>query len=250
MLHPLLTRRGGESPTPVWTKEKHKVFVAQLRPPAPFGVGEEKYEEDEDEDEDDEQASTPALEMSGASRSKVNSETLLTALRALREDMVARGVKYEPAYWTAAELDDCTGMFRKMYVINVGHPDDAERPRIEPKILTAYVGCSRKATKLRVHDKNDLYAEHKDQKTRKGLSRWLLFVIIFFPENWTASTRDIKYYWRCSHGINGKLKRFFEIVDMFNLRYYVNPDAQEYVDKIERMATRVAPFGDANPLFK
>ena len=144
--------------------------------------------------------------------------------------MLADGVVYEDEYWSEPVLDDFDCEHKKLYLINAGDPMDPNRVQTKSKNVTAYVGASRNAIAECVYDKNNPQVVHKDPETRHAITRWMLFCVVFFPREWDARPIDAAMqYLRCGHGVVGKLKRCFELADLFNLRTHVPPEREIFV---------------------
>jgi hypothetical protein len=173
-------------------------------------------------------AAGAAAAASGAAAAPSNA--LLKELKRECERMLAEGVVYEDEYWTEPVLDDFDYEHKKLYLINAGDPMDPNRVQTKSKNVTAYVGASRNAIAECVYDKNNPQVVHKDPETRHAITRWMLFCVVFFPREWDARPIDAAMqYLRCGHGVVGKLKRCFELADLFNLRTHVPQEREAFV---------------------
>lgn len=185
---------------------------------------------------------------------KCNTDTLLAVLMRLRESMIARNVAYEPEYWTAADgcFDEYDARHMKLYLLNIGHPGEKHDIPIKEKCLTAFVGRSETATINRLRTKNDPQAVSENPRTRSGVSRWIIVMILFLPTTWSESTDLMYSYWEVAHGIGGKLKRGIELARMFNLRYYVPPSVRDYASrKLQEAKIQPPPYeGDRTGPFR
>ena len=158
------------------------------------------------------------------------SNALLKSLKHECERMLAAGVIYEDDYWTDPRLDPYDDEHKKLYLINAGDPMDPNRVQSKSKNVTAYVGASRNPIAECVYDKNNPQVVQKDPETRHAMTRWLLFCIVIFPREWEARSIDTAMqYLRCGHGVVGKLKRCFEVAELFNLRCHVPPERESFV---------------------
>jgi hypothetical protein len=166
----------------------------------------------------------------GAAAAAAPSNALLKELKRDCERMLADGVLYEDEYWSEPVLDDFDCEHKKLYLINAGDPMDPNRVQTKSKNVTAYVGASRNAIAECVYDKNNPQVVHKDPETRHAITRWMLFCVVFFPREWDARPIDAAMqYLRCGHGVVGKLKRCFELADLFNLRTHVPQEREAFV---------------------
>lgn len=192
---------------------------------------------------------------------KCNTDTLLAVLMRLRESMIAEGVVYEPDYWIVRDAGDSNadGCFdendsrhMKLYLLNIGHPGEKHDIPIKEKCLTAFVGRSKTAIIKRLRVKNDPAAVSDNPRTRSGVSRWIIVMILFLPVAWRESTDLMYSYWEVAHGIGGKLKRGIELARMFNLRYYVPLGIREYAArKLQESKIQSPPYeGDCSGPFR
>lgn len=117
--------------------------------------------------------------------------------------------------------------------MNIGTPGDPNSQPAKKKSVRVYVGASVTPTTLRVFSHNDIHAEYKDPKTRDGITRWTLCIVIFYPHElrMLITSKLPKMYWKKAHGLSGKLSRAFEIISMFNLRYYIPPEHEKFMKK-------------------
>lgn len=171
---------------------------------------------------------------------KDSSDKLKRTLQAIADQWMAnKKFHYEPAYFTR-DLDDTDAEYMKLYVMNIGKPGDPNTEPAKSKTLTAYVGASSMPTCYRVSEHNNLSADYKNPKTRDGITRWTLCLVVFIPAAFRnkVTTKLPRDWWGLAHGIKGKLTRGFEFIRMFNLRYYVPVAHRNYIRRFE----------EANPL--
>lgn len=166
-------------------------------------------------------------------RSKFSSQQLRAMLTDARRKLLKNDdFHYSRAYFEE-DLTDQDSKYLKMYAMNIGTPGDPNAQPAKKKSVRVYVGASTMPTTLRVISHNDIHAEYKDPKTRDGITRWTLCIVIFYPHELRAriTSKLPKMYWKKAHGLSGKLTRAFEIIGMFNLRYYIPQEHAKFMKK-------------------
>ena len=139
--------------------------------------------------------------------SKASSALLMDEIVRARRQMINDGVTYEPEYYTRRLEPDETE-FMKMYLMTIGRPGKKERQRVKTKkVLTAFVGLSRRPTPERVQEHNRMGTDHVDIRTKHGAGQWLLCMVVYLPERLRSyiSRKVLRDYWRTTHG-PGKIR--------------------------------------------
>ena len=178
---------------------------------------------------------------------------LYAKLREVVTNLLEIGLVYEDPYHMANVDDkgDTDSSFMHLYVMNIGNPGDPHKKPAKRKTLTAYAGASVDPVVDRVAEHNNGAAEIKNPKTRDGISRWTLCIVIFIPKILRdhVTTKLLKHYLVMAHGIKGKLLRCYELIKMFNLRYYIPPERREYVHMFSKNRCEIdnAPFAFKSP---
>jgi len=166
-------------------------------------------------------------------RSKFSSQQLRAMLQETRRKLLRNGnFHYSPEYFND-DLNEKDSSYLKMYAMNIGTPGDVHAQPAKKKSVRVYVGASTMPTRHRVFSHNDITAEHKNPKTRDGITRWTLCIVIFYPHELRQcmTSKLPKLYWKKAHGLSGKLTRAFEIISMFNLRYWIPPEHAKFMKK-------------------
>lgn len=178
-----------------------------------------------------------AIEKPKHGRSRDLSTDLYARILVAEKEVRSMGLVYEDGYFLQdlSKGDEDTN-FMHVYLMSIGDPDDTEKKPPKRKTLTAYAGASEDAPISRVAGHNDGSAELKNPKTRDGIPRWTLCVIMYIPRKLRdhVTTKLFKDYLGMAHGIRGKLTRFFRIIKMFNLRFYIPPERELFVGQFVR----------------
>lgn len=186
-----------------------------------FDEGHVPWEGEENEDAEGVRAAPE-----GAAPSK--SDEIYGALQAERARMLQAKVAYEDGYWRSP-LSESETAHVKLFLMNAGSPDGRDRAPVKTKSVTAFVGVATRAVSAHIDEHND--PERAPARTRMNAPHWRLVLVLFLPLSGVSTpTRDMLIdYWSTAHGIEGKLRRGFEIATLFNLRHYVPPDVADFV---------------------
>jgi hypothetical protein len=178
-------------------------------------------------------------------RVKLVSEPLRQELLNLRRKMIKTGVVYEAEYFSEP-LTPHNSTLMKPYLITIGEPGDKDAKPKKKKSVSAHVGASADTTYDRVNYHNNPTAEVKNPKTRDGCMRWVLCMTLYVPAMWhiaeLSSTRAIRDYWGLAHGCDGKIKRGWEIANMFNLQYSIPDEHRAYVMALRDKSKTYGPW--------
>lgn len=165
---------------------------------------------------------------------KRQSAILLNTLKRIRELMLGNQFVYEDSYFVE-QIDIDDKKYMKIYLLNVGKPGEPKDKKHRKKSLTVYVGHS--TAKVETREKYHRNGNNKNHRTVAGKSGWTLCFVVFIPNKFRkfTSSNVLTKYWESAHGLKGKLIRGYEIIDLFNFKYFIPEEHEKFVKKIRSM---------------